>query len=271
MRADAYKLKGTADILLRQLEAADRSDHEAERKAKRFGCMGALLLVLGVISLPFSAGVPELLILTAILVPAGIVSLVFRAKAAKFDLDDRKLDAALRLLRVLRTDIPANEVIELGVDFRDYRQGGRLLNKDGGVFSSTKVYEYEHAWLALSARLADGNVVSLAVTDEISRKEKSKRKYTKVRERTSSDVSLSIKLREGDAPSVRARLSGAPPGLALKRLVGEGPHFRASFVGGQALSTSGRGSSSQGELLGADALLGALLWVYGGIAPAKTS
>jgi hypothetical protein len=271
MRVDAYRLKGTADVLLRQLEAADRSDHEAERKAKRFGRMGALFLVLGVISLPFSAGVQELFFLTAILVVAGIVSLVIRAKATKFDLDDRKLDAALGLLKVLRTDISANEVIELGVDFRDYRAGGRLINKDGGWLSSLKVYDYEHDWFHITARLADGNVVSMSVTDEISRKEKSKRKYTKVRERTSSDVSLSIKLREGDAPSIRARLSGAPPGLAIKRLVGEGPHFRASFVGGQTLSTSGRGSSTQGEPLGGDALLGALLWVYGGIAPAKTS
>lgn len=270
MKVDAYALKGTADVLLRQLEAADRSDTEAETRARRFGCAGAALLVSGIVCLPVSAAFPPLLALGGLLIVAAIVFLVKRSRAKKFDLDDRKLEAATRVLRVLRTDIPKDEVVQLGLDFRDYRVGGKLVNKEGGWLSSIKVYDYEHAWFALSARLADGNVVSLAVTDEISRKEKSKRKYTQVRERTSSDLSLVIKLREGDAPSVRARLDGTPPGLAIKRLVGEGPHFRAFFTGGRALSTTGRGgsSSTNGEPLGADALLGALLWVYGGIAPA---
>lgn len=270
MRVDAYSLKGTADVLLRQLEAADRSDADAEKRARKFGCTGALLLVLGLIGLPVSAAFPPLLVLAGLLIVVAIVFLVKRAKAKKFDLDDRKLDAALRLLRVLKTDIPKDETIELNLDFRDYRVGGKLLNKEGGMFSGLKVYDYEHAWISLTARLADGNVVTMAVTDEITRKEKSKRKYTKVRERTSSDLSLLIKLREGDAPSVRSRLNGQPPGLKIKRLVGEGPHFRAAFTGGQTLSTSGRSSSTSGEPLGADALLGALLWVYGGIAPAAT-
>jgi hypothetical protein len=265
MRVDAYRLKGTADVLLRQLEAADRSDNEAEKRATRFGCSGALGLVLGAVSIPlFAINVPELLVASPVLIAAGIVCLVIRARAKKFDLDDRKLEAATRLLRVLRADIPANEVVELAVDFRDYQAGGKLLNKEGGWFSVKKVYDYEHDWLALSARLADGNVVSLEVVDEIKRKVKSKRKRTIVNERVWSDVSLTIKLREGDAPSVRARLDGNPPGLAIKRLVGEGPHFRASFTSGQP---AGAKTTANGQPAGADALLGALLWVYGGISP----
>ena len=71
------------------------------------------------------------------------------------------------------------------------------------------MYDYEHAWFELSARLADGNVVSLGVRQEITRKEKSKRKYTKVRERVSSDIALSMKLREGSAEDVRAHAKAA--------------------------------------------------------------
>jgi hypothetical protein len=53
MQVGAYALKGTADVLLRQLEAADRRDTTAEVTAKRYGCFLALFLVLAVVSLRF--------------------------------------------------------------------------------------------------------------------------------------------------------------------------------------------------------------------------
>ncbi len=268
MEVGAYRFQGTADALLRQLETAERRDNEAEGKAKRYGCTTAFCFVFGIVLSFASIAFPPLLFLGPPLVVAGIVFAVKYSREKKHDLDDRKLDAALRLVQVLRADIPAQESVALRLDFRDYRRGGRLVTKEGGMFSSLKVYDYEHAWLDFSARLADGNVVAIAVVDEVTRKEKSKRKYTKVRERVSSDVSLSVKLREGDAAQVQARLDGAPPGLAVRRVVGQGAHLRVSLEGGEALTLQGRGSAStNGKLLDADSLLGALLWVYGGIAP----
>jgi hypothetical protein len=268
MQVGAHELKGTADVLLRQLEAAERRDDVAEKQAKRYGCLMAACIVFGVISLPVSAAFPPLLLLAAALLVGAVVFGVKRAKEKAFDLDDHKLETALRVLRILRTDIPAQEVVTLKLDFRDYRAGGRLVTKEGGWFSSLKVYDYEHAWFDLDLRLADGNVVSIAVRQEITRKEKSKRKYTKVRERVSSDVLLGVKLREGTAEDVRARLAGAPPGLAVRRLDGQGAHLRVALTGGEALTQKGRfGASTTGTPLGADALLGALLWVYGAVAP----
>ncbi len=268
MQVGAYTFKGTADVLVRQLEAAERRDNEAEVKAKRYGCTTAFCFVFGIVLSFVAIGFPLLLLLGPPLVVAGIVFAVKYSREKKHDLDDRKLEAALRVVQVLRTDIPAQEEVDLRLDFRDYRVGGRLVEKQGGWFSSLKVYEYEHAWLDFSARLADGNVVGVAVTDEVTRKEKSKRKYTKVRERVSSDIALSLKLREGSAEDVRARVSGAPRGLAIRRLDARGARLTAVLRGGQALTQKGRtGSSTTGEPLGADTLLGALLWVYAGIAP----
>ena len=268
MQVGSYTLQGTADVLLRQLEAAERRDNEAEVKAKRYGCTTAFCLVFGIVLSVIGIGFPLLLLLSLPMVVAGFVFAVKYSREKKHDLDDRKLEAALRVVKVLRADIPAQEEIGLKLDFRGYRAGGRLVTKEGGWFSSLKVYDYEHAWFDFTAKLADGNVVALAVTEEVTRKEKSKRKYTKVRERISSEVSLSVKLREGDAAQVQARLAGAPPGLAVRRCGGQGAHLRVSLEGGQSISTQGRGSAStNGRPLDGDTLLGALLWVYGGIAP----
>lgn len=268
MQVGAHELKGTADVLLRQLEAAERRDNEAEKKAHRYGCLMAACILFGVVGVPASIAFPPLVVVAVALIAGAVVFGVKRSREKTFDLDDHKLQTALRVLKVLRTDIPAQEVVTLKLDFRDYRVGGRQVSKEGGWFSSIRVYDYEHAWFDLDARLADGNVVSIAVRQEITRKEKSKRKYTKVRERVSSDVLLGMKLREGAAEDVRARLAGAPPGLAVRRLDGQGAHLRVALTGGEALTQKGRyGSSTTGQPLGAEALLGALLWVYGGIAP----
>ena len=267
MRVNAYTFHEPADALVKRLEAANVEDKSAERTSKVLGVFMVLAWIGGVI-LTFAAGLFYLLA-----VPIVLTVLFVRTK--RHDLDDRKLAAALKFFRVVRADIPSGETVDLRIDFRDHRKGGRLVSKEGGMLGP-KVYLYEHGWFAARARLADGTEVQVTVTAEVTRKEKPKRKYTKVRERWFETVEVVAKLKDvtGDAAAVAGALQEAPPpgGMTVRRVAGADGRVRASFETAEFRSTTGRAGStvSGGEnRITGDFLLGALVWFYRGISGAR--
>lgn len=264
MRVDTYTFHERADLLVRRLEKAGVEDKAAERKSKWLAIFTVFTWIGGVITL-FTA--PPLFFVLA--VPITFTILLVRTK--RHDLDDRKLATALKFIRVLGADIPQEALVDLRIDFRDHRKGGRLVSKEGGMMGP-KVFQYEHAWLAAKVRLADGNELQVAVTADVTRKEKPKRKYTKVRERWFESVEISAKLKDiyGDAAAIAATLkaSGPPKGMTVRRVDGAEGRVRAVFETSEFREQIGRaGSSFVGESnrINGDFLLGALVWFYRGI------
>ncbi|HXX93938.1 MAG TPA: hypothetical protein VEN81_09905 [Planctomycetota bacterium] len=266
MRVDAYTFHEAADLLVRRLGGAGREDKAAERTSK-------VLLVLAVLGW-IAGGLLTVVAGMFYLLAVPIVLTVLYVRAKRHDLDDRKLATALKFFQVLRADIPSGEPVDLRIDFRSHQKGGRMVSKEAGKAGS-RITVHEHGWFAARARLADGNDVQVAVTSDIIRKEKPKRKYTKVSERWTDTVEIVAKLREvyGDPSAIAGALRSSPPprGLSVRRVVGGDGRLRATFETQEFRRTSGRSSSVAGEenRVDGDVLLGAMVWFYRGISGAR--
>lgn len=270
MQVAEYRLSGTAAHLVAQLEQATVADKQAERKAHRLGVAAAISAALGFGACFVTSAFGQPPYFTALLLVAAIVLLVVRARVKRFDLDDRRLGAALRLVKVLRADIPASSTIQLHLDFRPYRKGGTQTSKEGGVLGP-RVEHYEQGWLDLRTRLADGNALSVSVKERVTRRTKPKRKYNKVTERISDLVVFLVRLdkRYGAAEPVVARLQTRGPSgqVVVKRAAARGRAMKVVLATPVAVAVSGRSNTRRGfeTLATGDTLLQGLRWIYGGI------
>lgn len=225
--------------LLPALARLDSSDAVAERRAARFGWAGALgvMWIVGAFFLLVAmvdervltgsiAGVLEMvpgldafdlesaaqMLKVALLIGDLVLALVFtiamfvmRARAKRFDLDDRKLAAVEHLLGVLSADIKPNAAVGLGLDFRGYfRQDARLAN--GG---------YARKWLVARLPLADGSSAELSVATHCKRKTRRKNKYTKIKDRVFEELVIELRPPRGAAlaPDAAARVQPRVQGM----------------------------------------------------------
>jgi hypothetical protein len=171
---------------------------------------------------------------------------------------------------VLRADVPATWPLGLEVDFRPYDKAGTVLEQSGSRFGP-KSKKYEHDWLVLRANLADGSSVVATLSDKVSRKEKPKRKRTKVAETFATRVSVTLRLGKGrDAQGVAARLQGTSPagGCRTLSLTGNGRVLHAVVAAPVGRKVTNRGTSETGmdRLASGDTILQTLSWLYEGVA-----
>jgi hypothetical protein len=104
-------------------------------------------------------------------------------EAGKLNFEDRRHRIPARLVQYLKTDIPPDRPVQVAVDFRHYRESSEFQTaKDGGMFSSVTKTEYEVPWFNLKGQLYDGSKFRLKIVQTAKRKEKKKRKTTKVTE-----------------------------------------------------------------------------------------
>lgn len=244
------------------------------------GCF-LLLLLTGILSGEGSSLAKLTGPLVGICFIAAIVVLLKRGSQGKYDLDDRKLETVVRSLTMIAADTPRTTIMRLMVDFRDYQKGGELTSKDQpGFFSSApKVLKYAHEWLTLEGELADGSNYRLGVSDSVTRKEKRKRKYTKVKASTRGVIVVQLKLkpaRYGDAAALAASLQSAPPppgSLELRGASANGRTLRVALRTQPSLTVTGRGTQSSGEsnILTGDTVLQAMLWIYDTLGRARSA
>jgi hypothetical protein len=215
------RLRDKPDRLLTILGIASVEDKATQQKASRIGMWAGLCVLATIGSFVGTILTGGLLLPVTLGFLALTIVLIVRYKRRKrLDLDDRKLDTALKLLRILRADIPKDASVALTLDPRMYSDGGTVVSRKGSI---TK---YRHPWLELTAPLADGNVVTLGLTDRVKRKDKTKRKKSIHLEWWRSDLDVTLKLakRYGDASSAaqRLRARAAPPTLKLVTVAEQG-------------------------------------------------
>lgn len=262
MKPGVNTLNENVDLLLARLRIAAAADKRGERRTRIFGVLTIVLIVAFVgacdlivdtiqVAWPFKALAITLLIVLVLLVARRWV--VSRSQ----DLDDRKLQTTQKVLGILRADIPKDALVALTVDLRGYRTGGEVVKQKGSVTL------YRHAWLTLSVPLADGNTISLGITDRVKRKTKRKRS----REQYRSDVDLALRMdkRYGDAADVVHRLRQLPAPKPLRVVT----VAAGKTVDGRARRFSARLSTqvplSESEVLRGDAVLGVVRWAYAGL------
>lgn len=277
-RKERYELTEPIEGLLARLRAVHAGDKAAEREASGHGWRAVLAAIAAALATfgigPF--GWPAA-IAAAACAAAAIASLVLHRLAKRFDIDDRKVATVLQFLKIVAADTPPAAPLRVQVDFRPYEDGGtrQSAEKQGGFFSpapTVRVYKYEHNWLTIGGRLADGNAYLLRVVDRVTRKEKPKRKYTKVRESIRGSVELALRLRPryGDPEAVLARLkrARAPEPLRVVRVRLAGRSLRAELAKPAALRVSARHGASEpaaDAFVDGHSLLAALLWAYAAV------
>jgi hypothetical protein len=279
LSVDRYRMRSPVLPLLRRFETAVIGDKAAEKKASRNTSLSMACGFGAFLSIFLAAFTFELLsrliwLLPPLLAALAIVFGMAASRARRFDLDDRKLEAIIQVLRMLRADTPHNAPVELTADFRHYDKGGKLIEEEkAGVFGAATTRKYSHEWLRLRGFLADGTHYQISAVDDVSRRDKRKRKYTKVKERVKGSLSLQLRFRAakyGDINAVAATLKAmTPPSpLSLKRLASKGRRLSITLGGQIAVRVKGRyGTEEQigSRLITGDTILRALVWIYDGI------
>jgi hypothetical protein len=281
----AYQFRGTALTLLRQFEEEVRIDTDAEKKTLRWGCSAGIAFLLFIASIPLTINLSEkelsLFWLLPILVAAAVVVCIVRAvRASRYNLDNRKLETVRRFLQIVRVDTPKEAPLAIDVDFRGYQKGGTLRSEPPKKLFNSKPreYDYSHPWLKIEGALADGTAYSFAVVDRVKRREKPKRKYTKVREAIRSRVVFLLWPKGSRHPAAATMLVPAleeiplPAPLIRKRLAFRAGRLQAVLELPQAIRVNARRSGVEPDpslLLGGDTLLGILMWGYAGLGRAN--
>jgi hypothetical protein len=278
VKAVAHDLEGTVPELLSRLEQAQARDDVAEAQVRRYGTWFLVCLLTGLIGwLPLLFVTMELetvtpLLLCPIALVAAVVFKLLQVRARRFDLDDRRLEAGVHVLRMLAADTALDGRVKLQLDFRGYRAGGRVVSKEGGFFSTVKRWKYSHEWLQLTGALIDGTRYQLTVTDTVGRKTRSKRKYVKVKERFRSQIALRVRMRprHGGIEPVVALLESMVPPPPLERVAvsGSGLSLEVRLATPATAASKGRYGTTPADparLVSGDMILAALLWTWDGI------
>lgn len=133
---------------------------------------------------------------------------LWRRKLASGDLEDRRLHAARFVLETLAPELKPRP-LAVRVDFGGYHKAPPRLDASRGSGGPS----YERKWLSLQLPLLDGSAVSVEASTRLKRKERRKRKYTKVKERLVDELDIELRRPRGAPVTVsvdelRQRFSG---------------------------------------------------------------
>jgi hypothetical protein len=194
-------LQGTAGDVLQQLGLVEEIDRENEPLARKWSTICIVAGILCVVSIPliFLAG------LGLILLVPSLILLVFGwlkyNKFSRLDLYDRRHEIPARLITYLSADMAPDAPLAVTIDFNSYHN---KRYKTGQVSEgwSVKKYQYELPWFTIRGQLVDGSKFRMKITQDVKRKEKRKRKSTKVTETSREKLNLLIAVKPTRYPQV---------------------------------------------------------------------
>ena len=175
------------------------------------------------------------------------------------DIEDRRYEIGKTLFTMLGKDVPPKGKCALTVSFQTYQKHGELLEKTGGWASSIKQFSYADNWFNARGTLYDGNVFQLAIKQSVKRKEKHKRKRTKVNEKFTEDAVLTLDLNAESYPKfaqAKDMIDTTKPAanLQIKNVTQNGQRLKVT-------ATTGRQTQTDALVTG-DSVLGLFVHVY---------
>ncbi len=188
---------GTSELLadLRRIAELDKVHEARERFWKT---VTTLAIVIGLAS-----GWAAIMLSTMIFWVVPFIFLILavwagvrKAGHARLNLEDRRYQIVAGVVRHLSCDMPPETPWRVRVDFNDYQQREYLKERTGGSFSSVSSAKYAIPWLRLDGTLVDGNKFRVTAVMTVKRKEKHKRKYTRVKEVFREQVTLNLRIKE---------------------------------------------------------------------------
>lgn len=278
-------LQGTASELLSMLDVVIASDAAGDRIRNRWGGLGCstgcLGILVGIVSFVVLDEVGRLgfavmggaAALIGVAIYAGIQHSRWEAK----DLDNERLALVRELLVRLSPDFSDKKPLELTLRHGDPFQWGAPPHPPPpkGAPDDSR----EDTWLELKGRMTDSSLFVFSVTESVKRKSKAKRKYTKIKDRSTCDLSLVLRVPEELYPAAELleALNSQPlarlPGLRLHAIRVENAVVRAKFETAPLVRTKGRGGSlsvtNEQHKLDIEKLIATFALIYGGLSHAR--
>jgi len=264
--------------ILAQVRSLEAHDKFVEAQMKEQGAravwwwvgfaVSIILLIALANALPVLVFIPILAGILSLVM--GIVYSVRRAKWAKENIENRRIELTGQLFTVLGRDIPHRNKCAVNVSFDDYRTHGTQVEATkAGFFGGIKQFKYEDTWFTARGLLYDGNRFKVTITQTVHRKEKAKRKYTKITERFDEEITLLLKV----SPETYPNIAGLPPALQpgmyddlqVNRVLAQGNLVRIACATPTATRLRGRSGASESgwdNLATGDTVLKLFLVVY---------
>lgn len=256
-----YERQAPAAAVLADLDQLQSFDKAMEREESRwksrtvYTIVGLVLCIVGMIASFATEVIPLGLLLGAAVLGALVGAIYCGAKWSrfgKFNLEDRRFLLPRKVLSYLTHDMAPDQPLVVRLDFRPYRDAAFLKGQSAaGMFTSQRSYQYVVPWLVLRGQLLDGQRFELELTTIAKRKEKRKRKYTKVRESFHERLQLALRVKPARFPQLaqlaqrvqaaQVPMPFAPTGLRAEdgvvTLVGATPVYLRGFGRGQTADT----------------------------------
>lgn len=245
-----YEDHATAPEILARIEKLREIDKEYEALSAAkfkwvlwtgipgFACVFLAFCTAG-ITLPFAL----------VLLIAWAVLLYQYYQLKRLDLEDHRYAIAQEFIRCVSRDMHPESRLRISIDFNHYHRAECLRGTEGGGWlNATTEKSYAMKWLEISGKLLDGHRFEVEVRQNVKRRERRKRKYTKVKEAMSEVVTLVLQVK----PSRYPNLAAAPQMVAkyvqaigpLKLAGVEGDRFTVSVLTPRQVRVTGRRANS---------------------------
>lgn len=261
---------GPVEAILNSLSALEARDRTIEAEMRRCGKNMVYWFVGFGVSLILLMISFVLLLVTIGCLIGGIYWAKQRSNWAKQDMENRRLALAHHFFAMIGKDVPRKAKCGINLDFDGYRVHGKLLAEEkGGWQNPISRFKYEDTWFTARGLLYDGNRFRISITQTVNRKEKRKRKYTKVNERITEEVTLLLRVSAESYPGCAqlAQLlhTGEVNGLRITRAEVHKGMVRVACETSPGLQVSDRSGTrtiGQDTLANGDTLLRLFLYVY---------
>jgi hypothetical protein len=271
MPSQIFTARGTKDALRASLDELARQDKIIEAKIKQANIYLIIAAIIVILSLVCTiAGLPSAIFWVFIVI-CLIPTIIYRSMLGSQDLEDRRIEAGREFFYVLGQDMPSGAQCSVDIDFQGYKKHGKLVDKKSeGFLGSIRQFAYQDSWFSASGKLHDGNSFKLEIEQSVKRKEKSKRKYTKINEAIRETVKMALRIDAATYPKYSGLLSFLASGvnagdLRIEKVDLVNNTLRLSAITPLYRITSGRmGKSETGKenLVSSKKLIALFLYVY---------
>jgi hypothetical protein len=269
-----FKHTETPERLIELCDELHHCDKRAEVEKIKWGKYAAVSFLLAFVSMfalpPLLAFIPIApVLLPPIAVITGIVFLVRRGRAAANDIDDRKLDVVRHVMMALGPEMRKKRKVLSHIDFRGY-PNSPPQEDNTKWYNSTGQKTYERKWLRLSFVLLDGTQIQVQAVTKCKRKQKAKRKYTKIKDKVVDELLVTLKPAKQRTLDIAAQRRAAQRlsdrgGLSLVTMQVKKKQARFHFRTAAAIRFRGRGGWNANGLTGlldGPRVLGAIVSSY---------
>ena len=196
-RTLVYQNTATAEDInadLREIHAIDKS---MEKKTKKFGCLGGLLIPAAFLGGPLAIVSPPLGIVWAVAAIGGAITLLVIAyQANKQNVEDRRYELTRSIISLLSRDTAPDALLKVVLSLKPADRKGNFIEK--GKAGHWNYNLYHDAWLHLEVKLLDGTACRIQLTERMQKRHRRKRSASgkiKVKTKTKSALESAIRLK----------------------------------------------------------------------------